>query len=190
MASSASRLTRVAAAWVVTLAVGAALSGCTGTTTPTAVVSGTPVPAPSGGNVSETVASATVPSAVETDLTATAEVAAGLKVRVAKVEAIEAKAQGAGEVSGPALAITVEVENIGTEPFDSSLMSVNLEDSKGLPGPGMSGPPAAWLSGVVPAGGKASGVYVFTVAKANRKPIHVSVSANPGLSTAVFSGNP
>lgn len=178
-----------AALAVLTALVCTALSGCTaGTTAPTTVASGSPVPAPSGGDVSQTVPASPTPEAIKTDLTAPAKPADGITVQITKVEAIDAKAQGPGEVSGPAVAVTITLDNGGSQAFDTSLMSVNLEDSKGLPGEGMIGSPANWIKGSVPQGGNASGVYVFSVPKKSRDPIKVMVSVNPGVPTVVFSG--
>lgn len=176
----------VAAAAAALVAV-SVLSGCTGGSTPNQP-SGSAVAAPSGGSVTETVTPVATPEAIETDLQAPATPAEGLTVRLAKIEAIEAKAQGPGEVSGPAVAITIELDNGGSEGFDTSLLSVNLEDSKGLPGAGMIASPAAWINGTVEPGGKVQGVYVFSVPKANRDPLKVSVSVNPGLPTVLFTG--
>jgi len=149
---------------------------------------GTPVAAPSSGTIDQTVTPSAAPEAIKTDLAAPATPVTDVTVRISKVEAIEAKGQGPGEVSGPAVAVTVTIENAGTQPFDTSALSVNLTDSKDLPGNGMTGSPAAWITKPVPAGGKLSGVYVFSVPKDNRNPITVSVSVNPGVPTVLFSG--
>ncbi len=178
-----------AALTVCALLAGLLLSGCTASGSPTTTVpAGTPVPAPSGGNVTETVPASPTPEAIKTDLTAPVEPASGVKVQITKVEAINAKGQGPGEVSGPAVAVTISLTNSGSAEFDTSLLSVNLEDSKGLPGGGMIGPPADWIKKPVPGGGSVSGVYVFSVPKANRDPITVLVSVNPGVPTVEFSG--
>lgn len=185
---------RRAAAGAAALAAAAVLSlafaGCTGSSaTSPSVPPGTPVSPPSSGNINETVTPSATPEAIKTDLTAPATPMNGLSARVSKVEAITAKAQGPGEVSGPAVAVTITLENTGSQPFDTSLLSVNLTDSKGLPGDGMIASPAAWIKQPVPAGGKVTGVYVFSVPKANRHPITISLSVNPGLPTVNFSGN-
>lgn len=170
---------------------GVLLGGCTANSVPTSpgVAPGTPVAAPSGGNITETVAPSETPKIIKTDIPGSATPADGLSVRIDKVEAIDAKAQGPGEVSGPAVAVTVTIRNTTAKDFDLGLFAINLEDSKGLPGAGMVGPPASWLSKSVAAGAKATGVYVFSVPAKNRQPIRVSVSANPGLPTVVFEGN-
>ena len=163
------------------------LAGCTGDGTPRQGT-GTAVPAPSGGNVKETVTPAPTPEAIKTRLESPASPAEGLTVRLGGVKAIEAKAQGPGEVAGPAVAVTIEIENKGSKAFDTGLLSVNLDDAKGRPGSGMMAKPAKWITGSVEPDAKVSGVYVFTVPKANRDPITVSVSLNPGMPTVLFTG--
>ena len=175
------------------LAVLLALGGCTGDQPPgeptSAVVPATPVPAPGGGDVNQTVAPSPTPSRLDVRLGAVAEPVRDVKVSVSGVSEIEAKAQGPGEVSGPAVAVSILIENGTGQELSMALLNVNLEDSKGLPGSGMIAEPADWVEGSIPAGGRATGVYVFAVPKANRAPIRVSVSIDPALPTSVFTGD-
>lgn len=148
-----------------------------------------PVPVPSGGRVTET---AEPPGSAaptqEATIGAAATVASRVQARITKVEAITATPQGPGEVGGPAVAVTIEVANGGASAFDLSLVSVNLTDSEGLPASGMTGSPATWLEGSLPAGKVRSGVYVFTVPASQRSPVRVELSLHPSLPAVVFSG--
>lgn len=148
----------------------------------------TPVPAPSGAGVGVTVAPVEAPPAQQQTLGEPAEVADSVTVVISKVEGITAAANGPGEVSGPAIAVTIDVDNATSEPLDLSAVQVNLTDAQDLPGSGMTGAPASWFTGEVAAGQQAQGVYVFTVPEGNRSPVHVEVSVNPTLPTVVFSG--
>lgn len=165
------------------------LSGCAGASSPSPVVSASgPVPAPSGGEVSQTVAPVRRPSPIETDLTGRVTPAPGLEVRLDKVESINAKAQAPGETSGPALAVTVTVSNATGHEFDPSALEIAVSDAKGKPGSGMTGPPASWLTGRVPSGSEASGVYVFATQGTARKPVTITVALAPGMPSVRFKG--
>lgn len=181
-----------------------ALTGCTGGPAPTPTASGnrpgvdgtpmppaptTPVPAPGGGGTGMTVAPSKAPETKQEAIGKTAEVANQVSVAISEVKAITATAQGPGEVTGPAVQVTIDVANATDKPLDLSTVQVNLEDSAGRPGSGMTAAPAKWFTGSVPAGGKAQGVYVFAVPEASRKPVRVEVSVQPTLPTVVFSGN-
>jgi len=136
-----------------------------------------------------TVTPTAAPSPVKTALNKPATPVQGITVRITKADAIRAVAQGPGEVSGPAVAVTVEIDNQTASAFDSSLVSVTLDDARGLPGSGMIGRPADWITGSVAPGKRVTGVYVFAVPPGNRRPIRVTVSAHPDLPVVVFTGN-
>lgn len=177
---------RCAIAWV-----GAALllTGCTAGNDPAPVVSASgPVPAPSGGEISQTVAPARQPSPIATDLNGRATPEAGVEVRLDKVESIETKAQAPGEISGPGVAITVTVSNSSGQDVDPSGLEIAMTDGKGRPGSGMTGAPAKWLSARIPSGAEASGIYVFATRGAPRNPITVSVAVSPGAPKVNFTG--
>lgn len=181
------------------------LAGCTGDPDPASAPSqvpnspgvdgtpapeppGTPVPAPGGGDVGATVTATQAPEPLAEEIGEAAEVSDGVRVSIADVAAVTASSTGPGEVAGPAVAVTVAVTNDTTEPFDLALVSVNLTDSEGLPGSGMTGEPADWLTGSIEPGASAQGVYVFTVPEDHRDPVHVDVSVDPTLPTVVFTG--
>ncbi|MFT3888302.1 MAG: hypothetical protein QM713_09095 [Arachnia sp.] len=165
------------------------LSGCFGGEAPKPTPASTPVAAPSGGSVTETVAPVVDPTPVTTDLKGSVAPMAGVDVSLAKLEAIDVKAQAPGDISGPAVAVTLKVTNSTGETFDPSKLQIEVSNAKGVPGTGVTGSPAAWLTDGIPAGKDASGVYVFTLPEGDRKPITVSVVLAPGLPRAEFVGN-
>jgi hypothetical protein len=112
-----------------------------------------------------------------------------LNVRLLATEQIEAEARLPGEVSGPGVAITVEVENESTHRVDLDNAVVTLADSKGEPGGLMTGPPAKPLRGSLAQGKKARGVYVFTVPASNRHPLTIFVSVRAGKPVVSFRGS-
>lgn len=174
-------VTALAATWV--------LAACTGGGAAAPVVSASgPVPAPSGGAVSQTVAPAPQPSPVKTDLTARATPSPGVEIWLSTVESIETKAQAPGETSGPGVAITVTVANSSGKDVDPSGLEIAIADAKGRPGSGMTGAPADWLNARIPSGSEKSGVYVFALRGATRGPVTISVALAPGLPRVEFKG--
>lgn len=114
---------------------------------------------------------------------------AGVSVAIPGITSTTAQASGPGEVSGPALVVTVSVENTMSEPVDLSLVAVNMTDSAGDPGEGMIGEPAQWLEGTLEPGGSAEGTYVFAISPDARAPITVTVSLGASITTAQFVGD-
>lgn len=112
----------------------------------------------------------------------------GIVVELAKLQAINAKAQGPGEVSGPAVAVEVVVRNETNRPQSLTNAVVNLTDARNAPGSLMTGPPAKTFSASVDAGQQAIATYVFTVPPERRNPITVDVSVDPSLPTVLFRG--
>ena len=88
----------------------------------------------------------------------------------------------------PALAITIRVTNTGSKAADLSTLVVNIADSDDAPGTQMSAKPSNPLAGSVAAGKTKTGVYVFTVPTAKRKPVTVTVDI-AGAPVLVFTGN-
>jgi len=86
--------------------------------------------------------------------------------------------------------VTVQIANAGRQSLDLRTTVVNLTASNGDPGAGMSGPPADPVSGRLPPGRRASGVYVFAVPPTQRDPVTIEVSVSPDMPTAVFRGTP
>ncbi|WP_460810102.1 DUF3712 domain-containing protein [Microlunatus endophyticus] len=122
-------------------------------------------------------------------LTGSAKFENGVKVNVTTVRAVTAKPVGPGEVGGPALALTVRIKNGSTSSLDLSTVTINLDGSKGSPGILATGSPYAPLDGSLAAGDSAKGTYVFTIAKADRKPITIQVQYGNGQTVLQFSGN-
>ncbi|WP_264702596.1 DUF4352 domain-containing protein [Micropruina sonneratiae] len=105
------------------------------------------------------------------------------------IRRLQMKGMGPGEISGPALRITVRVSNYTDTAISIDSAVVNLTDSKGRVGTPYAGSPARPLAGTIDAGRKATGVYVFSVKKSARSPITVTVTYEPGAETALFVGN-
>ena len=149
----------------------------------------TPVTPSQSGNVDQTVPSKTVSSRPPVSLDKSAQPTTDVVVSLPSIKAIEAKGQGPGEVSGPAVAVTVKVTNNKKSALDLSQTVVNLTAANGDPGSMMTGSPAAPLPATLPPGKSATGVYVFAVPKSQRDPVKIEVSIDADTPVAVFRGN-
>lgn len=149
----------------------------------------TPVPAPGGGNVDETVAPVPETTAAAVPLTRAAEFGGKVSARITSVKAITAKAQGPGEITGPAVAVTLQVTNGSKRALEVDRVTVNLADSHGNPGSPMSSDPASPFSGSIEPGGRATGTYVFSVGADLRSPITLSMSYTTEAPVVLFVGD-
>lgn len=166
---------------------GPASAGASSSVPPPAAT--TPVPPPTPGDTASTVAPRPVETRRPVRLDQPATPADAVTVRLTRLRAIQAKAQGPGEVSGPGLEVRVEVRNDTQRPLDLSTASVTLAAADDSPGQLMSGPPSDPLPGAVAAGRAATGTYVFTVAKSRREPVKVVVTVTGEDPVVAFSGN-
>jgi hypothetical protein len=147
---------------------------------PKPTASGTPTVVPTGGTESTTA-----------PLTEKAALGNGVSVQVSKIESVQGEAQGPGEIAGPAVRVSIEVTN-GTKkevPMNLALVNVYYGKNKAPASP-LSGPGVAPLSGTIPAGGSASGTYVFGVPVNQRDPLTVEFSYTTDAPTVIFSGKP
>ena len=111
-------------------------------------------------------------------------------VSVVKFEDVKGKAQGPGEIAGPALRVTVEVANGSTEKLPMDLALVNLYYGKDkTPASSLSGPGVRPLTKPVAAGESATGRYVFGVPKGEQDKLTVEFSYTTDAPTVVFSGS-
>ena len=147
----------------------------------------TPVPQPTPGDIHETVASQPQKSVSPVPLDKSSRTGTGLTVKVSGVEAMTAKAKLPGEVSGPALKITVVAENTGTTKVNLNATAVGLYGSDGVPAGEMSAKPARPLDGKLASGKTAKGIYVFTIPKKTRDPVKITVTVNDSP-VVVFTG--
>lgn len=113
----------------------------------------------------------------------------GVRVAIAKSEAVAGKARFAGEISGPALRLTIEIRNASKEPLDLAYVVVNAYSGKDrAPTAPIAAPGGRPMSGTLQPGETADGVYLFTVPKAERGNVRVGVDYRAGEPTVVFRG--
>jgi hypothetical protein len=110
-------------------------------------------------------------------------------VRLVSVEQVAAEARGRGSIAGPALRVTVRIEN-GTPALltldDVSVTLASGPDS--APASPVDDPSAAPFAGPLEVGAQGEGVYVFQVPEDQRGAVTVSVAVRPGAPVATFAG--
>lgn len=155
---------------------------------PDPVAVSTAGPIAPAGNIDQIVAEVPVTTAPAVGLTDPADFGGQVSARIAQVNGVQATATLPGEVSGPAVAVTVEITNSSAQAIGLDSVTVTLSDTAGNPASPISADPSAPLSGVLDAGAAKSGTYVFTVPTDQRNPISVTVTYSSGAPTLVFTG--
>jgi len=162
-----------------------ALPGADATTAPPVSTAGPIAPV---GNINDVVAEVAATSAAPVALAETADFGGQVGARLTAVTPIQATAIVPGEISGPAIAVTVEIDNGSADAIGLGSVTVTLTDSAGNPASGISADSAGALAGALGAGDTASGMYVFSVPTDLRSPITVTVSYSAAAPTVVFTG--
>ncbi|WP_138758627.1 hypothetical protein [Modestobacter altitudinis] len=118
-----------------------------------------------------------------------AAVGNGVTAEVVSLDAVDATGVGPGNVTGPALRVTVALTNGTADELSLGGVAVDLAAGPELvPASPVNDPAAAPFSGTVPAGGTARGVYVFSIAAADRADLTLSVGYEAGAPILVFTG--
>jgi hypothetical protein len=145
-----------------------------------------PTPTPTGPteNVDEP-----PPFLPEVPIDALAAVGNGIAAAIASVEAIDGSAVGPGNIAGPALRITVRIENGTGEAVSLDGVAVNLSyGADHTPASPLDDPSRAPFSGMVDPGASGVGVYVFSVPTDVRDGITVEVGYQAGAPLLLFTG--
>lgn len=130
------------------------------------------------------------PSRPAVALDAAAEVGDGVSASLVSLDAIEGTATGPGNIAGPALRITVRIENGTDQPVSLGGVVVDLASGRDLvPASPLDDPSAAPFAGTVAPGEHADGVYVFTIPEEDRGSVTVSVGYQAGAPLMVFTGS-
>lgn len=148
----------------------------------------TPVPAPSGGTTSEVISPATPGPITKVGFTQPASLNDGVTISLPSIKAMTAKAETPGEITGPAVAIEVRVQNNSKADIDVGSAVVTLVDSKGALAQPTTSDPYHALSGTVAPGASAVGTYVFRIPTDDRQALTLSVEYIAGAPTAHFVG--
>lgn len=118
-----------------------------------------------------------------------AEVAGGVSVTLQEIRSGRSTAVAPGEISGPALIVTVSVANNTDKPISLNSSFVSLIDGDGILAIPSPSAPARPLSGRLAPAATAEGVYVFTTPSGARQNITVYVSPTAGVPVAQFVGD-
>lgn len=160
---------------------------------PTAAPGPTDQPAagddPGAGSTVPVVVDELPPSLPPADLDEPAAVGDGMSGSIESVEAIEGTGTGPGNIAGPALRITVRLENgtAGPVPLDGVAVSLT-HGADQVPASPLEDPSQAPFAGSLAVGESAEGVYVFTVPAETRDVVTVSVGYRAGAPFLVFTG--
>lgn len=171
---------------------GRAPSAAAGTTAPL-TTEGPPVAAPTETTPEPTgptdVVDAPPPSRPAVALDETAVVGDGVTASISSFEAIDGTANGPGNVAGPALRVTVRIDNGTDGPVSLGGVSVDLASGEDLvPASPLDDPSEAPFTGTVDPGESAEGVYVFSIPVKDRGSVTLSVGYQAGAPIMVFTG--
>jgi hypothetical protein len=129
------------------------------------------------------------PSLPEVPLDAPAAVGNGIVAAIASVEAIDGTAVGPGNIAGPALRLTVRIDNGTGEAVSLDGVAVNLSYGPDrTPASPLDDPSRSPFSGMVGPGASGEGVYVFRVPDDVRDRITVEVGYQAGAPLLLFTG--
>ena len=120
---------------------------------------------------------------------APAAVGNGIVAAIASVEAIDGSAVGPGNIAGPALRITVRIDNNTGEAVSLDGVAVNLYyGADRTPASPLDDPSRVPFSGKVDPGASGEGVYVFSVPTDVRERVTVEVGYLTGAPLLLFTG--
>lgn len=145
-------------------------------------------PAPGAGSP-VTDAGELPPALPEVPLDAPVTAGDGVVVNLPRVDAITASGRGPGDVSGPALRVTVRVVNDTAEDISLGDVTVNLfYGAEATPASPIDDPSQQLFTGDLPAGEVAEAVYVFGVPTDMRDAVTVEVRHRADAPRLIFSG--
>ncbi|MGY1746893.1 hypothetical protein [Blastococcus sp. SYSU D00695] len=130
------------------------------------------------------------PALPEVPLDETAAVGNGITASIDSVEAVSAEGGEPGDVAGPALRVTVRIDNGTADPVSLDGVAVNAyHGADRVPGSPVSDPTEAPFAGTVQPGASAEGVYLFRVPEVRRDVVVVEVGYQAGAPLLVFTGS-
>jgi hypothetical protein len=156
------------------------------TTAPPVSTSGA---ASTSGDINQVVPNRELVTNSAVPLDAASDLGGQISAKLTEVKAIDAQAKVPGEISGPAVAITVEISNDSANAIGLDSVSVDVQGAGGVPTSPITTDPASPLSGVLAPGEKKTGVYVFTMPADVRNGASVTVLYSADAPVALFTGN-
>ena len=114
----------------------------------------------------------------------------GLLVALTKIEHVEGRAVQPGEVSGPAVRVTITLTNRSRAALDSELISVNAYSGKDrTPAGTVLKPGALPFEGKIRVGQSSYAIYLFTISPSRQDHVTITVDYRNGAAVVVFSGD-
>jgi hypothetical protein len=150
------------------------------------VVPTLPTPEPTGPteNVDEP-----PPALAEVPLDGAAAVGNGIVATLPQIEAIQGSATGPGNIAGPALRVTVRIENGTGEAVALGGVAVNMYyGPERTPASPLDDPSRRSFDGMLAAGESADGVYVFSIPEDARSTVVIEVGYQAGAPLLLFTG--
>lgn len=127
------------------------------------------------------------PVAATKSLTEPATLSGGITAHIDSITPINAKGQGIGEVSGPAVSIAVTLTNTTASAVSLDQVSVGgYYGDHAAPGSPIMGDKDTTLHGALAPGASASGTYVYSMPKNQRSSVIVTVTDAAGAPLVVF----
>ncbi|MCL3839198.1 hypothetical protein [Aeromicrobium duanguangcaii] len=113
-----------------------------------------------------------------------------VQIAIVKREIVKGKARFSGEISGPALRLTIEIRNGAKTPLDLGYVTVNAYTGKQrTPASPIAAPGGRPMEGTLKPGASADGVYLFSVGKSGRGSVTVGVDYRASEPTIIFRGS-
>lgn len=163
--------------------------------TPTPTSTPTPIAAATGDPTSPPVEPSTTARPIPPELepaspSSPVEAPGDVTVSLVLIESVQGIGAAPGETSGPAIRVTVRIENRSDAPLPASYVAVNayLGDDRSPAAPVMQ-PGGSPFDGEVAAGQTAEGVYLFSVPADDRSDVRIGVDYQAGMPTVVFAGD-
>lgn len=147
------------------------------------------IPAPNGGSTQETVAPVEPGPTQDAELGSTADLEGGVSIAVTEVQSLDVTANTPGEIAGPAVSLTISVENSSDADIDLSTTMVSVTGAAGSYGQATTSEPYSPFLGSLSPGAEASAVYVFRLPAEEHGSLQVSVEYIAGAPIALFAGN-
>lgn len=105
-----------------------------------------------------------------------ADLGSGLLASVQKIDSLQISASGPGELDGPGVSVTVQVENKTPQPVDLGGVVVNASYGNGRAAAGSLAAPFRAFTGQLDTGKSAQAVYVFQVPEHDAASVVVDIN--------------
>lgn len=158
--------------------------------TSSAAASPTPTSTPKKSAKPKPAITASTPQPTKTaTISSAAPIVKELTAEVTKMEAVQGKATGPGEIAGPSVRFTITIKNSTAKKVDLSSTVVNAyAGSDSAPAIPLQGPGGKPFPSSVAAGSSATGVFVFNIPRADRGHVEVTVDTSVRNPVVAFKG--